>query len=162
VASFQLARRNLRNLLRTASETPAHVLEGVQVALGPPINYEADEVVALLGMDAVDTDWATTTTQEDRWDIAGRIKVHHPWASGEPDEIDALDERAWAIFDACRVIVDGAPGDYQLGGALVDGWAIMTPTSGEDGPLPAVNSDTGEAAGWVEYIPFVVRCTARA
>jgi hypothetical protein len=170
MASYRLARRNLRNRLRVRAATPGNVLaataerDAVQIKLGPPQNYEANEVISILGNQSADQDFAAMQgAKRQTFEIRGRIKCYNPSTAEDDDQIDALDDRAWAMFDEVVRTVEGVDGNdvptgegYNLDGAVL--WAIAAPIAGEDGPLPA----PPPTPGWSVVIPFVVRCEAQS
>lgn len=159
--TVRAARANLHALLVAATTGGGDPRgAGVQPAFGPPVNYEANEVIALLGTSSVDSETATLGTdrmrQRETYDLRVMLKVYKPGAGYS--DVAALDDRAWELYDLLRDVVQGNP---TLDDALVDGWAIVGAGDGEDGPMPAGDEEVGGVTGWVEYVPAIVRCEAR-
>lgn len=166
-SSIPTARLNLFNLLTTAfasvptlrpTEQPT-----AQVTYGPPEEHtEEHEVVAIIGVDDVETDWATlgaSNNQEERYSINLRCKVWDPSCDGSPAALQTIDQQVWLFYDTIRGAVNDNP---TLSGALSAFPAIVatgTPTtqggSGES-PVPAF-----EDTGWVAFVDCSVVCRSR-
>lgn len=138
-------------------------LDGVQVAYGPPVVYEANEVIALLGFGSIDAEHATfgfdRARQRETYDIRAVIKVFRPGARYA--DVPALHLRALTLYG---VLTDVVQTDPALRGALTDGWAVVGAEEGEEsGPFPAVDDELegGGYIGWVEFINGIIRCEAR-
>lgn len=166
-SSIPAARLNLFNLLVAAfsavptlrpTEQPT-----VQVTYGPPEEHaEEHEVVAILGVDDVETDWSTlgaTNNQEERYAINLRCKVWDPTCDGSPADLQTIDQQVWLFYDTIRGAVNDNP---QLAGALSVFPAIVatgTPaTQGSSGesPVPALDDP-----GWVAFVDCSVVCRSR-
>lgn len=137
----------------------AALAEPVQVVFGAPVGYQAAEVVAILGVEGVDTDdkvlASTGPRQEERYGIVVHVQSWDKSAS-EVD-VPTLDGRLWTLYDAVRDVVMA---DRTLDGALVNGWATVASADPEDSPAPAVN-DSGRQHGWVAWARLKVLCTSR-
>jgi hypothetical protein len=158
-SSIPAARLNLYTLL---DGVPA--LSAVQVTFAAPeIVAEENEVVAILGVEAIATEDVLlgVSQQEESYQILLRAKSHDRSCDGSPSELQALDARIWSYYEAVRAAVNGDP---QLGGALDVFKAIVAtaePGGGSDAsPLPAV-TENEQADGWVAFLDFRVLCRSR-
>jgi hypothetical protein len=176
-SSIPGARDRLYDLLLARADIPDTVLgqvgtvgmpgyrQAVQITYGPPESQtEQDEVVGILGVEDITTEHASIGAQaryEERYAIHVRIKVWNPLCTGDPAEVQALDQRAWAIYEEIRATVDD---DRTLGATLgADGWAIVSTAGDRDTtetPTLALSSE-GTSQGWVAFIPLRVACRAR-
>jgi hypothetical protein len=176
-SSIPVARDALENMLLAKVAIPGNTLaevgtegspghrEAVQITYGPPEELERDEVVGILGVEDITTEYAGIGAQahfDERYAIHVRIKVHNPLCEGTPEEVRALDVRAWAIYEEVRATVAGNQTLNQALGA--DGWAIVSNAGDRDTtetPAPAVGPDGRTRVGWVAFIPLRVACKAR-
>lgn len=154
-SSIPTARANLYAALQGA----AALAEPVQVVFGHPVGYQAREVVAILGVEGVDTDDKVLAEsgprQEERYAIVVAVQT---WdQSAAPSDVPTLDARLWALYDAVR---DAVMADRTLGGALFNGWCNVASADPEDSPVPAV-SDSGRQQGWLAFTRLKVLCTSR-
>ena len=137
----------LYDLLVAAQAT---TLAGVQVTAGPPMEYEAQEVVALMGWGRPDEDAAIiggNAPREERYQIEVAIKAHDP--SGTALTVVA---RLLAIADAVRDVVKA---NKRLTGE------VMCAVVAREGKIvPALNEDGTATQGWVSFDTMQVECWA--
>lgn len=127
----------------------AQALAGVQVTFGIPATTagEEQEVVALLGIEAGEEDWAAlgNKRRDEMYQIVVAVKAYDP--SGTAATVDA---RCWQIVDAVR---DTVLTQTTMG---VDGIQWVHPVgTRSDGVAPA------QGGGWVAFATVPVGIKAR-
>lgn len=155
-SSIPAARANLHAALEAADG----LADPVQVGFGLPGIYQALEVVAIRGIQSVDTDDKVLAAgagpwQEERYAILLRIQTVD--LGGTEDDLPTLDGRLWELYDAVR---DAVMADRTLDGALFNGWATVTSADPEDSPAPAVGED-GRQVGYIAWTDMKILCTSR-
>lgn len=142
-SSIAGARTALYDLLAAA---PA--LSGVQVHFGAPAAYEEQEVVALLGVQDPDEEFAAIGAQRkaESYVLEVGVKAYNPGAKAG----QGVDTRCFALAEAVRAVVGANP---TFAPDTVLPASVTSQTS--DGAQPA------EGGGWVCFNRILVRCQTR-
>jgi hypothetical protein len=122
-----------------------------QVTFGAPDAYEEQEVVALLGVQDPDEEFAALGAQRkaESYVLEVGVKAHDPGAA----DAQTVDTRAFALAEAVRVVVNANP---NFAGAV--------PITVLPAQVTSQTSDGAQAAeggGWVCFIRLAVRCQTR-
>lgn len=122
-------------------------LIGVQFSYGPPDAYEANEVVALMGVHEPDEEWAALGAERkaETFVLQVGVKVYDPAESSAR----TVDVRALELVDEVRDVVHT---NLTLGSAVMFCQARQTRS---EGALPAADG------GWGIMLFVDVACTAR-
>jgi hypothetical protein len=131
----------------------AHTWPGTQpqVEFGAPAAYEEQEVVALLGVQDPDEEFAALGAQRkaESYDLEVGVKAHDPGAVNA----QAVDTRAFALAEAVRVVVNANPNFAGAPPITVIPAQVISQTS--DGAQAA------DGGGWVAFCVLRIRCQTR-
>lgn len=131
----------------------AHTWPGVQpqVTFGAPDAYEEQEVVALLGVQDPDEEFAALGAQRkaETYDLEVGVKAHDPGAVNA----QTVDTRAFALAEAVRVVVNANPTFAGAPPITVLPAQVISQTS--------VGAQAAEGGGWVCFIRLLIRCQTR-
>lgn len=156
-SSIGPARAALYSLLAAAANTAGNPLRGVQIAFGPPDQFEQQEVVGIVGIRRpVETAIVLgpqPNVRDEQYNIEIAVESYDP--AGTSQSVDA---RCCAMYEAVREVVLSDP---TLQGVLKFG---AFPTGQEsDGPQRPRRADgPGLEPGWVMRLDLLVECRARA
>lgn len=131
----------------------AHTWPGAkpQVTFGAPDAYEEQEVVALLGVQDPDEEFAALGAQRkaESYDLEVGVKAHDPGAVNA----QTVDTRAFALAEAVRVVVNTNPTFAGAPPITVLPAQVISQTS--------VGAQAAEGGGWICVIRLLVRCQTR-
>jgi hypothetical protein len=122
-----------------------------QVTFGAPDAYEEQEVVALLGVQDPDEEFAALGAQRraESYVLEVGVKAHDPGAA----DAQAVDTRAFALAEAVRAVV-GANTTFA-------GAPPITVLPAEVISQTSDGAQASEGGGWVCFIRLLVRCQTR-
>lgn len=131
----------------------AHTWPGTkpQVTFGAPDAYEEQEVVALLGVQDPDEEFAALGAQRkaESYLLEVGVKAHDPGAA----DAQTVDTRAFALAEAVRVVVNANPNFAGAVPTTVLPAQVISQTS--------VGAQAAEGGGWICLIRLLVRCQTR-
>lgn len=160
------ARAALFALLETAAGTVGNALYGVQVTFGPPDQYEAPEVVSILGIRNSNESSVVLGNQRPHRDerFAIEVAVKSYQASGTAETVDARVAGIGGMYEAVRTVV--LTHDRLGLAATAMGWCMPTGLD-SDGPIRPPKQDPQDGGdrfepGWLMRLDLLVECVARA
>ena len=122
-----------------------------QVTFGAPDAYEEQEVVALLGVQDPDEEFAALGAQRkaESYLLEVGVKAHDPGAANA----QTVDTRAFALAEGVRVVVNANPNFAGAVPITVLPAQVISQTS--------VGAQAAEGGGWVCFVKLLVRCQTR-
>lgn len=150
-SSISAARLNLYTLLAAHTWPDNDPTNPVQVSFGAPDAYEAQEVVALLGVQDPDEEFAAIGVgrKSETYLLEVGVKAHDPGAA----DAQAVDLRCFTLADEVRGVVSANPTFPGAPPITVSPAEVISQTS--DG------AQSAEGGGWVCFIKILVRCKCR-
>lgn len=146
-SSIAAARLALHTLLA------AHTWPGAtpQVTFGAPDAYEEQEVVALLGVQDPDEEFAALGAgrKAESYVLEVAVKAHDPGAANA----QTVDTRCFALAEAVRVVINANPNFAGAVPTTVLPAQVVSQTS--------VGAQPAEGGGWVCFCRILVRCQTR-
>lgn len=131
----------------------AHTWPGTQpqVTFGAPDAYEEQEVVALLGIQDPDEEFAAlgANRKAETYDLEVGVKAHDPGAANA----QAVDTRGFALAEAVRVVVNANPTFAGAPPITVLPAQVISQTS--------VGAQAAEGGGFVIFLRLLIRCQTR-